>query len=309
MFTDKRLFMCHESLVFYKNKLFNLARCQSTQRVKSFRAFKSVGKDSSFKQCIRCNFGSFSPVWYYFHKKKCNLDNKSTISTNNVTKLRHSHECDHCKFTTRRKRNAKAQLTKKHIHLAKCEPNIYKVRKQTPINHQQSFRCTQCVYSSSTENYLKNHITRKHAPNKLQKWFYCDECNFKTLYKIILRFHKDQHASSIDLEKNFQCTQCEYKFLTKLTLHNHVKKKHTPIDLTQSVQSNHCEYKSFFKDALKAHNKIQINKKPSHLTEWLLCEKCEFKTLYVRAFKAHKDIHVMLEGKKLHQPDQYEFKA
>lgn len=233
---------------------------------------KVVILTSFFKQCLDCKVVCFSPIWYYFHRKKCNsfhftTRNRSHLNyQENINQLEKWVQCDQCKFKTIDKKKLKIHINTKHLpiefqhqsqcdHTSNCKGGItrHKRRKHTSSELQKKFQCGQCDYVTIYKHYLTEHTNRKHTSSEFQKHFQCDQCEHKSICKNDLRKHKNRKHPLSGLQEQFRCDQCEYTSIYKHYVAEHVKKRHILSKLEQKFQCDQCELTFIYKNGLQKH--------------------------------------------------------
>lgn len=314
---ERQLFRCHEPLVSPKCS-FSYSKLKKTYKVNSY-GFQSVDSKALFRQCDKCNFGSFSPVWQYFHKKKCIFN--ETININQIKKLndllpQDLLHCDQCNFKTSHKTHLKAHLAVKHIscELQKSSQCAFKnnlsqrlknnqEQNNEPVKLQElSFKhyCNQrdCMYKTDYKHNLRLHqmlkhssksfsipnvddsIIKTHASSELPNWFHCGECDFKTVDYGYLRSHVNRkHVKLIKLQQSFQCAHCEYTTSRKSVLHNHIRIKHPPIESSPNFKCDHC--KTIF---TKSHKSVHSFNQPPKI---FACHYCDFMSVRENILRTH----------------------
>ena len=89
-----------------------------------------------------------------------------------------------------------------------CSIGEYKGSKKGLRIHKESqhgtntFKCDDCDYESSRNEYLKRHIKRQHSNVD----FNCSKCEFSSKSKDSLRYHTIVHSNNMF----FQCEKCDY---------------------------------------------------------------------------------------------------
>jgi len=106
------------------------------------------------------------------------------------------------------------------------------------------FECMECPFATSTEVYLKNHMTNVHAGIKYQ----CNHCRKEFSQKSTLKYHIDaKHKGN-----KIPCSHCGKKFARNhlSNLKSHIEKKHSGKVYT----CDRCGFNADTEFKLKRHN-------------------------------------------------------
>ena len=156
--------------------------------------------------------------------------------------------CKECKkeFYTR---EAQRRHTSTHLGISyPCEKCDYKanllenLNRHTKARHEEKtlYFCQSCDYKGSKKG-LRVHIESKHG----SKLFKCDQCEYISSRDEYLKMHvRDQHGSDI-----FYCNLCDYSWHSKSTLRDHVRSVHS----NTSYQCTKCDHVTKRKDSLSHH--------------------------------------------------------
>ena len=137
-----------------------------------------------------------------------------------LNKPRPIFSCNECKkeFYTR---EAQRRHTSTHLGISyPCEKCDYKanllenLNRHTKAHHEEKtlYFCQSCDYKGSKKG-LRVHIESKHG----SKLFKCDQCEYISSRDEYLKMHvRDQHGSDI-----FYCNLCDYSWYSKSTLRDH----------------------------------------------------------------------------------------
>lgn len=336
VWASRKRFTCHESFQYYKCRSCNYSTHEKIRQKRHFCGFETDGEGAILRKCDRCNMGSFSILWYHFHKN-CNSNKPLDSTFKPSQKLWH---CQQCGFKTMRKSQLNKHYYKQHglIVLHKryqCEHcefksdvratlELHRIIKHTPSHLRKQFKCDECNYVTMREKCLKTHKLFRH-----KTWPQCEECGFKIANSKIHKCYTTDY---------YQCEQCNYKTKIKRNFYRHRNATHSEnqsqhdkdniktyknaynhgdslkthrikINTPIEFRCDKCEFKSLYKSSLKKHI---VNKHAAsiHLKEKFRCDKCEFVTLDKSYLNIHRDKkHSSFELKLQFQCDKCEFVA
>ena len=86
-------------------------------------------------------------------------------------------------------------------------------------NYQTLFQCTDCNFTSQSNEILTKHIAQAHSPTQ----FPCDLCNYPAHSQSDL----DRHCNTMH-KKNLKCRRCEKEFSDMDYLKEHLREEHRP---------------------------------------------------------------------------------
>ncbi|GBP54655.1 Zinc finger protein 26 [Eumeta japonica] len=166
-------------------------------------------------------------------------------------------------------------------------------------NHNKKYKCNQCIYSTMTQNMLKNHM-REHSENnydtkedkyktgglktsrskcgkKGKKLYKCDQCAFTSNKSTNLKSHIRTHTR----ETPYKCEQCAYSASRLSHLKNHIR-KHTG---EKPYACDHCGFATSHRSTLVTHLRKHTGEKPHD------CKYCDYKTTSLDSLKRHVRKH------------------
>lgn len=322
---DWELFECCSTLEVYKCHF-----CVYTTNEKIHRlnhvcgATTERGDVSFFKQCNRCNAGSFSFLWHFFNQKEDHFycsSSKSrttakesfvlfkqdgTLKTNEqLRRDKQIFKCDDCGFLTTRQSylqkhqkrpNACIDNALKHWQCDQCDLKttrgsslqLHKIKvHKTDQLLPKLLKCDQCEFETTAQKCFQKHRNKKHTPNEAKHW-QCLECSFKTTRQSSLQLHVNKKHKFDGVEPIYECDRCWYKTTNKKYLREHRKRKQACFNnKSKRWECDQCGLKTTRKQNLIVH-KERKHGLPK-MEQCFQCDECEFKTTERIYLKGHKN--------------------
>ena len=138
------------------------------------------------------------------------------------------YPCDRCLYSATRYSSLKQHIQSIHEkkrHLCdQCQrPFVFQSdltrHKKTVHKGAKLYACDKCMYTTTSQLLLKNHVRAKHTLAR----FACESCDYVATFPSDLVVHK----RSIHEGVRYPCTQCDYAATQKHNLIRHIKSKHT----------------------------------------------------------------------------------
>ena len=96
---------------------------------------------------------------------------------------------------------------------------------------EQSFKCDECIFTSTSINCMKKHKENTHNEKdiEMRPRFSCDKCSFKTTSEYVLQKHTNMHHKNTKknvISKRKTCEKCGKQFNKEDTFMKHMKTVH-----------------------------------------------------------------------------------
>ena len=164
----------------------------------------------------------------------------------------------------------------------KTNENQAKNINATVHKKQQKFKCSDCDYTSSKNEYVIDHIKKSH-----QKTFKCNQCDYtNTVKKFVINHMKITHSitpkksqHSLQNAKLFKCTECDYSNII-----NDYVMKHMQIVHDKSFECKKCDFKT--KEKTEYFKHVEAHENPYK------CYECDYENVSVEnVYKHIKETH------------------
>ena len=150
--------------------------------------------------------------------------------------------------------------------------------------------CEQCEYSTTTSEYLKNHVRNVHSSKDLEGLLQsCKQCDYRTRYSSdLIRHEVNKHMDEesklkANIFKKCSFENCLFKTTYPYVLKRHIESKHDGIVHFRCKHMN-CSYVAVDKKVFKAHA-------GTHNSEFK-CDFCGKVLAGLRNSKSHmKNVH------------------
>ena len=158
-------------------------------------------------------------------------------------------------------------------------------------NGEKSYKCNQCIFTSSTAGNLRKHLTRHNGEREQQashlrvhlkrhlgeKSHKCNQCNFLSSFSGGLKTHVKRHSG----EKSHKCNQCDDAFSVECDLRAHLKRDSGE----KTLKCKQCDFSSFYTGFLRLHMKTHIGEKSNK------CNQCEYASSHADSLRTHLKTH------------------
>ena len=145
-------------------------------------------------------------------------------------------------------------------------------------NGEKSYKCNQCIFTSSTAGNLRKHLTRHNGEREQQashlrvhlkrhlgeKSHKCNQCNFLSSFSGGLKTHVKRHSG----EKSHKCNQCDDAFSVECDLRAHLKRDSGE----KTLKCKQCDFSSFYTGFLRLHMKTHIGESVTNVSMHLLMQ-------------------------------------
>ena len=126
--------------------------------------------------------------------------------------------------------------------------NDYNREKLNKIDktRQKEFNCTECDFSSSSQQGLKIHQRKKHTNVEILEFpIKCDLCDIELRHKREKKLHMMSHSYK---EVQFKCEECDFSGTNEVTMEVHVSKVHA-----EQIECGMCETETKDLESLETH--------------------------------------------------------